>query len=423
MPACLASTRNSVLSLTLVVTVAVTVTSNMPSAIGSAPSAEVDLDLRAGPARAGSAASSAARATDPSGRCAGSGTRGRVGVVGHAELSESKVRQRRCGRCERRGPAARPAGADYRVPASSGSRPPRRSSATRSSQPPTWVSPMKICGTVRRPVQLHHRLALAGLQVDADLVDRSTPRCFSSALARMQYGQTAVRVHLDGLHRAGRSGGLLDRQVGGAPGGQAAGQRRACSRSRASSARRRRAARARRSGRRRPAAATCSSAGRASVSRLAERHAARADRVAGGVFGRLADVDQDRLLAIDQAHRIGGADLRAADVARRASARAAGRRRPARRRTDTSCRERISRSSWATEPIGKARIIEFDPASRSRAASPHSRRADAHSLPMHKLVLIRHGESTWNLENRFTGWTDVDLTPPASSRRARPAGC
>ncbi len=30
---------------------------------------------------------------------------------------------------------------------------------------------------------------------------------------------------------------------------------------------------------------------------------------------------------------------------------------------------------------------------------------------MHKLVLIRHGESTWNLENRFTGWTDVALTP------------
>lgn len=29
---------------------------------------------------------------------------------------------------------------------------------------------------------------------------------------------------------------------------------------------------------------------------------------------------------------------------------------------------------------------------------------------MHKLVLLRHGESTWNLENRFTGWTDVDLT-------------
>lgn len=29
---------------------------------------------------------------------------------------------------------------------------------------------------------------------------------------------------------------------------------------------------------------------------------------------------------------------------------------------------------------------------------------------MHKLVLLRHGESIWNLENRFTGWTDVGLS-------------
>ena len=29
---------------------------------------------------------------------------------------------------------------------------------------------------------------------------------------------------------------------------------------------------------------------------------------------------------------------------------------------------------------------------------------------MYKLVLLRHGQSQWNLENRFTGWTDVDLT-------------
>lgn len=35
---------------------------------------------------------------------------------------------------------------------------------------------------------------------------------------------------------------------------------------------------------------------------------------------------------------------------------------------------------------------------------------------MHKLVLIRHGESTWNLENRFTGWTDVELTPTGVSQ-------
>ena len=31
-------------------------------------------------------------------------------------------------------------------------------------------------------------------------------------------------------------------------------------------------------------------------------------------------------------------------------------------------------------------------------------------MPTYKLVLLRHGQSTWNLENRFTGWTDVGLT-------------
>jgi 2,3-bisphosphoglycerate-dependent phosphoglycerate mutase len=40
---------------------------------------------------------------------------------------------------------------------------------------------------------------------------------------------------------------------------------------------------------------------------------------------------------------------------------------------------------------------------------------------MYTLVLIRHGESTWNLENRFTGWTDVDLTPTGVAQ-ARAAG-
>lgn len=40
---------------------------------------------------------------------------------------------------------------------------------------------------------------------------------------------------------------------------------------------------------------------------------------------------------------------------------------------------------------------------------------------MHKLVLMRHGESQWNLENRFTGWTDVDLTD-TGREQARKAG-
>jgi len=40
---------------------------------------------------------------------------------------------------------------------------------------------------------------------------------------------------------------------------------------------------------------------------------------------------------------------------------------------------------------------------------------------MHKLVLIRHGESDWNRENRFTGWTDVDLSDKGREE-AREAG-
>jgi 2,3-bisphosphoglycerate-dependent phosphoglycerate mutase len=40
---------------------------------------------------------------------------------------------------------------------------------------------------------------------------------------------------------------------------------------------------------------------------------------------------------------------------------------------------------------------------------------------MIKLVLLRHGESTWNVDNRFTGWTDVDLSPKGRDE-AREAG-
>ena len=40
---------------------------------------------------------------------------------------------------------------------------------------------------------------------------------------------------------------------------------------------------------------------------------------------------------------------------------------------------------------------------------------------MRKLVLLRHGQSLWNQENRFTGWTDVDLTERGVAE-AREAG-
>jgi bisphosphoglycerate-dependent phosphoglycerate mutase len=42
---------------------------------------------------------------------------------------------------------------------------------------------------------------------------------------------------------------------------------------------------------------------------------------------------------------------------------------------------------------------------------------------MYKIVFMRHGESTWNLANRFTGWVDVDLTEKGATKPARPASC
>lgn len=38
---------------------------------------------------------------------------------------------------------------------------------------------------------------------------------------------------------------------------------------------------------------------------------------------------------------------------------------------------------------------------------------------MKKIVLLRHGQSTWNQENRFTGWTDVDLSDTGKDEAVR----
>ena len=43
---------------------------------------------------------------------------------------------------------------------------------------------------------------------------------------------------------------------------------------------------------------------------------------------------------------------------------------------------------------------------------------------MTKIVLLRHGECVWNKENRFTGWTDVDLSEKGvEEAQKRPASC
>src|ERR1700712_652422 len=66
----------------------------------------------------------------------------------------------------------------------------------------------------------------------------------------------------------------------------------------------------------------------------------------------------------------------------------------------------------ATSPMPASR--------RSTSCCPSSRRGKAEG-PMPSLVLIRHGQSAWNLENRFTGWWDVDLTTQGEAE-ARAAG-
>ena len=80
------------------------------------------------------------------------------------------------------------------------------------------------------------------------------------------------------------------------------------------------------------------------------------------------------------------------------------------------------------EELGERRFLGRGP--EDRPASLGDRRYatgnQPHSACMHphaKLVLLRHGESVWNLENRFTGWTDVDLTETGKeeARGGRPA--
>src|SRR5690606_16878285 len=66
------------------------------------------------------------------------------------------------------------------------------------------------------------------------------------------------------------------------------------------------------------------------------------------------------------------------------------------------------------QPFGSHGQVQPAPSDRSRTRHVGplrgSRRHQATVMTMHKVVLLRHGESTWNHENRFTGWTDVDLS-------------
>src|SRR5580765_6066954 len=90
------------------------------------------------------------------------------------------------------------------------------------------------------------------------------------------------------------------------------------------------------------------------------------------------------------------------------SARRPGKSRPARRAEPTASAN--TTSCFASKRnSGHRRVTPADRLSRlSRAVS------DA----MHTVVLLRHGFSTWNQENRFTGWTDVDLAEQGNKEAA-----
>jgi hypothetical protein len=139
--------------------------------------------------------------------------------------------------------------------------------------------------------------------------------------------------------------------------------------------------------------------------------------VAGRVLRGLADVDQHGALAIDQLHRVGSRDLHAGGRSLRQDRpdqQAAG---------DERGGEEVpvlDEEIHGLRPLGKSTIIEF---ALSRPAAAWHFLIQRPVCPMHKLVMIRHGESTWNLENRFTGWTDVELTPTGVARPVPPGGC
>ena len=56
-------------------------------------------------------------------------------------------------------------------------------------------------------------------------------------------------------------------------------------------------------------------------------------------------------------------------------------------------------------------MFTFAPQKKKKINTFETKTINSNLISMKKIVLIRHGESIWNKENRFTGWTDVDLTP------------
>ena len=80
-------------------------------------------------------------------------------------------------------------------------------------------------------------------------------------------------------------------------------------------------------------------------------------------------------------------------------------------------RSRLQVQPAAADRRGARRSGRYAGRSRDPTAGVADR--DERRVMMLRVVLLRHGESTWNQENRFTGWTDVDLTERGRRRGAR----
>ncbi len=76
-------------------------------------------------------------------------------------------------------------------------------------------------------------------------------------------------------------------------------------------------------------------------------------------------------------------------------------------------------TTWRSGTVRHATTAVVRPTTRIDLAECALERQET-TVP-YTLVLLRHGQSTWNLENLFTGWVDVDLTDEGATRRGRAA--
>src|SRR5258706_1883293 len=269
-----------------------------------------------------------------------------------------------------------------------------------------WRSPIQICGTVRRPLFCVISARRAGCRSTRIFSTSLTPLSASRRSADWQNGHAAV-VYISTFATL-----LFHRQPGLLPRAEAAseiddaaeallpeGGRGLCG-----------ALAAVVVDDERLVLAVRELAGVAAL-QARKRQVARAEDMAGAVVARVAHVEHQRVLAVDELRRLRDRDPGAA--------RRAAHERPEQHGAgDHGGREEKAVMVLLDEfQQGKFHGKSRGPEASSRAdhynsgdVCPCTQMTGRMTGTVHKLILMRHGESQWKLENRFTGWTDVDLT-------------